>query len=163
IFLGKVHPLAVSGVGGKFFYRDEREVDDHVYVTFEFPGPGYFHKDKDGNPTRQVKDADDRVVVTYSSINTNTFEPYGEAVVAHRAAWGGGGGAPAMPTPERDPNAKAGARPTGTAVSSAGGGKPALESSGSTGAVAPPTLVAGAPVSRGYTEEMAHFAFCVRE
>jgi predicted dehydrogenase len=163
IFLGKVHPLAVSGVGGKFFYRDEREVDDHVYVTFEFPGPGYFRKDNDGKPTREVKDADDRVVVTYSSINTNTFEPYGECVMGHKATLVVEAEATALLIPERDPNAKAGDRPTGAAVSSAGGGKPALESSGSTGAVAPPTLVAGAPVSRGYTEEMAHFAFCVRE
>jgi predicted dehydrogenase len=162
IFLGKVHPLAVSGVGGKFFYRDEREVDDHVYVTFEFPGPNYYRKDKDGKPTHEVHDAEDRVVVTYSSINTNTFEPYGECVMGHKATLVVEAEATAMLIPERDPNAKAGQSPTGAAVSSAGGGKPAMESSGSTGAVAPPTLVAGAPVSRGYTEEMAHFAFCVR-
>ncbi len=41
IFLGKVHPLAVSGVGGKYFYKDDRDCDDHVYVTFEFPGKNY--------------------------------------------------------------------------------------------------------------------------
>src|SRR5204862_6618164 len=48
IFLGKVHPLAVSGVGGKMFYHDDREVEDHVFVTFEFPGANYFVKDKNG-------------------------------------------------------------------------------------------------------------------
>ena len=35
-------PLAVQGVGGKFFYgpgRNDRESDDGVFVTFEFPGP----------------------------------------------------------------------------------------------------------------------------
>src|SRR6202023_1626769 len=47
IFLGKVHPLAVSGVGGKMYYHDEREVDDHVFVTFEFPGPNHY-SDKEG-------------------------------------------------------------------------------------------------------------------
>src|SRR5579863_2158939 len=52
IFLGKVHPLAVMGYGGRNFYRvkgvgskdkqnDHREIDDHVYVTLEFPGPHY--------------------------------------------------------------------------------------------------------------------------
>ena len=46
IFLGKVHPLAVSGVGGKYFYQDDREVDDHVFVTFEFPGKNYCASDK---------------------------------------------------------------------------------------------------------------------
>src|SRR5207249_7327477 len=55
IFLGKVHPLAVTGVGGKYFYRDDREVDDHVFVTFEFPGPNYFR----GPDTHEVKDKDD--------------------------------------------------------------------------------------------------------
>ena len=41
IFLGKKHPLTVSGVGGKFFYSDDREVEDHVFCTFEFPGRRY--------------------------------------------------------------------------------------------------------------------------
>ncbi|MEO6808886.1 MAG: Gfo/Idh/MocA family oxidoreductase, partial [Isosphaeraceae bacterium] len=37
IFLNKQHPIAVSGVGGKFFFDDDRECDDHVFCTFEFP------------------------------------------------------------------------------------------------------------------------------
>ena len=44
IFLGHVHPLAVQGVGGKFFYgpgRNDRESDDGVFVTFEFPGTNH--------------------------------------------------------------------------------------------------------------------------
>ena len=48
IFLGKKHPLAVTGIGGTFFYKDGREVDDHVFTIFEFPrqgreGPGGGH------------------------------------------------------------------------------------------------------------------------
>jgi predicted dehydrogenase len=79
IFLGKVHPLAVSGFGGKLFYRDEREIDDHVFVTFEFPG-----KNHPKYPGGGGKDQDDKVVVTYSSINTNSFEPYGACVMGTR-------------------------------------------------------------------------------
>src|SRR5438552_11692856 len=68
IFLNKVHPLAVSGVGTKSFYRDEykdheREVDDHVFVTFEFPGPNYYELDAQANRTSVTKDKDDVVVV----------------------------------------------------------------------------------------------------
>ena len=48
IFLGKKHPLAVTGIGGTFFYTDGREVDDHVFVTFEFPGKDF----KPGTRTR---------------------------------------------------------------------------------------------------------------
>ncbi len=69
IFLGKKHPLAVTGIGGTYFYTDGREVDDHVFVTFEFPGMDYVPGEKDKG---------DHVVVTYSSINTNAFENYGE-------------------------------------------------------------------------------------
>jgi predicted dehydrogenase len=166
IFLGKVHPLAVQGVGGKFFYRDERESDDHVFVTFEFPGPNYWDKDKDGHPTDKVHDAEDRVVVTYSSINTNTFEPYGECVMGNQATLVVEKEESIMLYPERDPNKKAGDRATGATVTTAGGGKAAVESSGSTGALGPAISVPGTagtgPVSRGYTEEMEHFAYCVR-
>ena len=79
IFLGKKHPLAVQGYGGKNFYgvqgvgskdkqQDDREIDDHIYVTFEFPGPHY------------EQDPKDICIVTYSSISTNRLEPYGETV-----------------------------------------------------------------------------------
>src|SRR5690606_36207460 len=45
IFLGKVHPVAVQGYGGKNFYglegvgtadkqKDDREIDDAIYLTF---------------------------------------------------------------------------------------------------------------------------------
>ena len=70
IFLGKKHPLAVTGIGGTFFYTDGREVDDHVFVNFEFPG----HTDSEH----------DRVVVSYSSIVTNEFDKYGEELMGTR-------------------------------------------------------------------------------
>ena len=68
------------------------------------------------------------------------------------------------------PNKKPGeAKPTGVTVATSGGGKPALESSGSTGALEPAKAQAkgqealgSGPVSRGYREEMEHFAYCIR-
>jgi predicted dehydrogenase len=173
IFLGKVHPLAVSGVGTKSFYRDEyrsgdREVDDHVFVSFEFPGPDYYEKDSDGKPiTTKVKDKDSVVVVTYSSINTNSFEPYGECVMGSRATMVVENEQSIMLFPERNPYKKPGEdKPTSVTVASAGGGKPTTEASATTGALAPAKVGQNAlgpvPVSRGYTEEMAHFAYCVR-
>jgi len=162
IFLGKVHPLHVSGVGGKFFYRDEREIEDHVFVTFEFPGKHYY---KPG--TREVNDKDDIVVVTYSSINTNAAEPYGETVMGSRATLTVENEQTAMLYPERDPNKKAGDRSLVMTVTSSGGGKPAVDSTATTGLAGPASGVgagAAAPgkVSRGYREEMEHFAYCVR-
>ncbi|MFM7592635.1 MAG: gfo/Idh/MocA family oxidoreductase, partial [Isosphaeraceae bacterium] len=55
----------MQGYGGSYFYKVGRQVDDHVFTAFEFPG----------------KDKNDRVIVTYSSINTNAFEKYGEEVM----------------------------------------------------------------------------------
>jgi len=173
IFLRSVHPLAVQGVGGKFYYNDDeqggryepgRQADDAVFVTFEFPGPDYYKKDADGKPTSEVKHKEDIVVVTYSSVNTNSFEKYGECVMGSHGTLVVEEEKDIMLFPAKNPNKKAGDKPTGSSVATAGGGKAAVESSGTSGAQAPvavPGTSAG-PVSRGYTEEMAHFAHCVR-
>ena len=154
IFLGKKHPLAVTGVGGTFFYTDGREVDDHVFVTFEFPGKEY----EVGKP-----DKGDHVVVTYSSINTNAFEKYGEMLMGTRGTmivedekeillYKEGGGSP-------------GARSTSIAIEKGAGGKPVIEASPSTAGPSTATALGGLAtndVSRGYREELEHFAFCIR-
>ena len=58
IFLGHIHPIAVTGVGGKYFYGkppsdgetndygfqtnwNDRDCDDHVSLTYEFPGKNH--------------------------------------------------------------------------------------------------------------------------
>ena len=58
----------------------------------------------------------------------------------------------------------AAARSTVTSLASAGGGKPALETSGSTAASAALVgpITAASSVSRGYREELEHFAYCIR-
>jgi predicted dehydrogenase len=165
IFLGKVHPLAVSGVGGKIFYHDDREVDDHVFVTFEFPGPSYY-ADKDH---KAIKDKNDLVVVTYSSINTNSFEKYGECVMGSHGTMVVEEESTVMLFPERNPNKPASDGKGMSVTVATATGKPVIDSSGSTGALDPvKALAAGqaalgtAPPSRGYREEMEHFAYCVR-
>ncbi len=152
IFLGKVKPLAVSGFGGKLFYRDDREVDDHVFVTFEFPGKDY------------AKDKDDKVVVTYSSINTNSFEGYGECLMGSRGT---------MIVQQEEsvmmyPDAGIASRSMTMTVSSSGASKPTVDAGPSPGGASAAQAVAvaqqslSAPPSRGYREEMEDFAYCVR-
>jgi predicted dehydrogenase len=168
IFLGKVHPLAVSGIGTRSFYRDqyregEREADDHVFVTFEFPGPNYFRPG-----TRDIQDKDDVVVVTYSSVNTNSFESYGECVMGTRGTMVVEMEQNIQLYMERDPNNRDSGSPRSTAVTVAttAAGKPVLDATSSQGGA----VKAGgdepgsklAPISRGYREEMEHFACCVR-
>jgi predicted dehydrogenase len=154
IFLGKVHPTAVTGIGGTFFYDDNREVDDHVFVTFEFP-------------TRDDPDAKghDRVVVTYSSINTNRFENYGEMVYGTRGTMVVEGEKEILLYKEADANTgSAGGKGTYVTVENKGG-KPTVETSpslaGASGPAVPGTAWDEAP-SRGYREELEHFAYCIR-
>jgi predicted dehydrogenase len=160
IFLGKQRPIAVTAVGGKHFYHDDREVEDHVYCIYEFPGKNY---DRSKGPDATTNDI---VIVTYSSISTNSFEKYGECIMGSKGTlvveeeqtamlYGGAGAATAQ-------------RGTGVTVTTTGG-RPALDASSSTDAPGPrrdaaageAALGVGLP-SRGYREEMEHLAYCIR-
>src|SRR5579875_3009307 len=120
IFLGHVHPLAVSGVGVRSFFgpgRNDRDIDDHVFATYEFPGKNY------------AQDKNDVVVVTYSSISTNGFENYGECVMGSRGTLIVEKEESVMLFPENEPGkAKTPPRGTEVGVSATGKGEPVLES-----------------------------------
>ena len=161
IFLGKVHPIACQGYGGRNFYgvkgigdekqqADKREIDDHVYMTFEFPGPHY------------AEDQNDVVIVTYSSLNTNRMEPYGEIVFGSRGTLYMQQEQEAILFKEASPDSGGGGLEQRLWVIDEGAG-PVLQASES---LAPATREAvdanSGVVSRGYTEEMEHFAYCVR-
>ncbi|MDY3558049.1 Gfo/Idh/MocA family oxidoreductase [Gemmata sp. JC673] len=169
IILGHVHPLAVMGVGGKFFYgpgRNDRESDDGVFVTFEFPGPKHPKAHKGGT------DENDVVVVTFTSFNTNEFEGYGEWVMGSKGTMFLDKEGEVYLWREKDKTRKGdtGGRDTKVTVSGAGGGKPVMEATstwGGGGASGAPTKTAGGgPVwdsaVRGYRTELEHFAFCLR-
>ena len=154
IFLGKKHPLSITAVGGTHFYQDNREVEDHVYCIYEFPG-------KDFDVNNRASRKNDIVTVTYSSISTNGFEPYGECVMGTKGTL----------VVETEQNAYLyGIAGRSTEVTAnAAGGRPVLDASSST---APAERQAGAtgqnsighnPPSRGYREEMEHFAYCIRQ
>jgi len=166
IILGHVHPLAVSGIGGKFFYgpgRNDRESDDGVFVTYEFPGPNHPKGAKKG------KDENDIVIVTYSSFNTNSFEDYGECVMGSRGTMILSKEAEVYLYKEPEPGkANSGGRDTKVTVST--GGKGAVMASTSTWGGGGGAAISKAPGAsawdsavRGYRTEMEHFAFCVRE
>jgi predicted dehydrogenase len=161
IFLGKVHPLAVSGVGLKCYYNDDREIEDHVYCTYEFPG-------KDYQKTRPVRDPDTRlpnynptVAVTYSSVTTNAFENYGECVMGSKGTLVVQSESEAMLYPPAFSG-----RSTSVTVTTQSSGQPVLDSWGSLpapGAASSTPRNAGvATYSRGYREEMEHLAYCIR-
>lgn len=168
IFLGKVHPIAVTGFGGKNFYgipgvgpedkwNDNREIDDQIFVIFEFPGSEY-----DANDPNKKRD---KCIVTYSSINTNKFEPYGEIVYGTRGTMFMKTEKEAMLWKEEGRGSTGGGPDQRLWVvsGSASGGGPALEAYETNSG---PKEAAGTDwatnVSRGYTEEMEHFAYAIR-
>src|SRR5207244_7791587 len=111
------------------------------------------------------------VVVTYSSVNTNSFEPYGECVMGSRASMLVQQEQEVMLFPERNPNRPAAVSKDMTVtVATASATKPSVDSTMSTGALEPAKALATGQASlfkeapsRGYREEMEHFAYCVRK
>ncbi|MCA9037281.1 MAG: Gfo/Idh/MocA family oxidoreductase [Planctomycetaceae bacterium] len=161
IFLGKVHPVAVQGYGGKNFYgieglgpkdkwTDDREIDDQIFVTFEFPGKLY------------EKNQNDISVVTYSSMNTNSWEPYGEAIFGSRGTIVMKTEKEALLYKEPSRNSPGGVEQRIWVVNSQGDG-PALDSyeTGAPSAAANADAGMGPKISRGYREEMEHFCYCI--
>ena len=180
IFLGKVHPIAVQGYGGRNFYgvkgvgsidkqQDTREIDDHIYVTFEFPGPNHPETRAQKGQSTEGSDPNDKAIVTYSSINTNRFEPYGETVFGSRGTLIMKAEKEALLYKEEGRLSKGGGpdqRIWVVAGSGEGGGGVALEAYETTSGSAAPASTGtdwATSLSRGYTEEMEHFAYCIRE
>jgi predicted dehydrogenase len=141
----KVKPLTVTAVGNRSIFPADREIDDHVYCMYEYPAPGY---DEDKNK---------KIVVTYSSINGNGFGGYGEVVLGTKGTL--------VLEQERDVMLyKDSSKDTRVTVAKAKDGTPTLDTteSGGGGYAAGAGGAASAPPSRGYTEEMEHWAWCIR-
>jgi predicted dehydrogenase len=142
----KVKPLTVTAMGNRSIFPADREVDDHVYCMYEYPAPGY------------EEDSNKKIVVTYSSINGNGFGGYGEVVMGTQGTL--------ILENERDVMLyKDSARDTRVTVKKGKDGSPALDTTESGGGGAVAASSSGdpkAPPSRGYTEEMEHWAWCIR-
>jgi predicted dehydrogenase len=164
----KAHPLSVHAVGGRHTFPLDRQAEDHVYCTFEFPGPGYDpsfpvgYYDKAMNypdPAKGIpawdEDPNKRIVVTYSSINGNGFGGYGETVMGTK-------GTLILDREQEVLLYKDAETTTRVGVKDDKGG-PTLDTqaSGKGPAVAKAAAATG-PVSRGYTEEIEHWAWCIR-
>jgi predicted dehydrogenase len=145
----KAKPLSVTGVGGRHVFPADRDCDDHVYCTFEFPAPGYYKGD-----TFEVDDPNKKIVVTYSSINGNGFGGYGEVVM----------GTLGTLILEQEQDAmlfKGSATTTRIEVKDSGKG-PAMDTYETGGGAAVAQAAAGGNTSRGYREEIEHWAWCIR-
>ena len=174
----KVHPLSVHAVGGLHIMPVDREVGDHVYCMYEFPGPeydksfdvGYYDRVLDF-PAKKKNSAGDlertgpvagfdtdpnrKVVVTYSSINGNGFGGWGEVVMGTKGTLILDKETDVLLYRNSDTSSKVG-------VAKQAGGY-ALDTSASGDYSAPVAQAADSgPVSRGYREQIEHWAYCIR-
>lgn len=142
----KVQPLRVQAMGQRCLFPEDRDCEDHVYCTFEFPGPQYH------------EDPNKRITVTYSSINGNGFGGYGETVFGTQGTL----------ILEREQDVmlyKGAATTTNVTVGKGGSAGPTLDTTASGGGPAAKlgsSAIGSGPVSRGYTEEIEHWAWCIR-
>src|SRR3954451_10248325 len=144
-----VHPLTVTGSGNRSVFPADRDCDDHVYCTFEFPGKEYY---KPG--THEVADANKKTVVTYSSINGNGYGGYGEIVFGTKGTL--------ILEQEKDAMLFKGSDTSTKIEGSHKGGKAAMETYETGGGAAVAQAASAGPVSRGYKEEIEHWAWCIR-
>jgi predicted dehydrogenase len=147
----KVLPLSVNATGGVHLLEaNKRECEDHVYCFFEFPGKGYY----EDYEKQIVKDPNRKIVVTYSSINGNGFGGYGEVVMGDKGTL--------VLAQEQEVMVFKGSD-TATEVTVKKDAKSGVLDTTASG---PPQLAQQATtigeVSKGYQEEMEHFAWCVR-
>jgi predicted dehydrogenase len=162
----KVYPLTVHAIGGRHTFPSDRDADDHVYCAFEFPGQGYDYRfdvgyrdvvnqypdEKLGIPD-YLGDSNKKIVVTYSSINGNGFGGYGECVMGTKGTLVLDKEAEVMLYPRQGTYVKARVK--------AKGGSAALDTSASGDSAPAKTAEGSGPVSRGYREEIEHWAWCI--
>jgi len=152
IFIAAMHggkkqlPLSVAAAGNRPLFPPDREVDDHVYCLIEFPAPGYDEKD----PIARRK----RIGVQYASINGNGFGGYGEMVFGTKGTL--------MLDREKEAMLfKAGPASSKVKVKKGAGGPTMDTQASGDDQSAAVGKMATQNISRGYTEEIEHWAWCI--
>jgi len=157
IFIAAVHggkkqlPLSVVAAANRPLFPPDREIEDHVYCVFEFPAPGYEPNDPHA--------AQKKIGVQYASINGNGFGGYGETVF-------GSDGTLLLETENEALLYRTHQTLSKTKVVAVKGSsdKPAAlkvdeEGDSESAAIGALALM---PAERGYTEELEHWAWCIR-
>lgn len=166
-----VHPLTVHALGGRHLFPGDRDADDHVYCMLEYPGQGYDYQFPVGyrDEVNQVPDpvhgippwdpqrhSNKKIVMTYSSINGCGYGGYGEVVMGTTASLVLEREQDVMLLSNQNLTARIGIR---------GDARSAAIDTSASGDPAPARAAARAAgkVSRGYREEIEHWAWCVRQ
>ncbi len=162
----KAHPLTIHAVGGRHIFPYDRDAEDHVYCMYEFPGPGYdakfdpgYRDPIDGVPSPDgipdyAENPNKKIVVTYSSINGNGWGGYGETVMGTK-------GTLLLEKEQEVMLFEKSSTYTKVGVKDDKGGA-VLDTQASGAAPVAKAAQGGGPVSRGYQEEIEHWAWCIR-
>jgi len=150
IFIAAVHggkkqfPLCVMAAANRPIFGQDRDVNDHVCCIFEFPAPDYDPKDEQG---RRKK-----IGVQYASINGNGYGGYGEMVFGTKGTL----------LLEREKEAMLYRGPSASKIKTGKGSGPTMDTQASGEAQTAEAAGPTAEVSRGYTEQLEHWAWCIR-
>ncbi|MCL2349211.1 MAG: Gfo/Idh/MocA family oxidoreductase [Planctomycetaceae bacterium] len=146
----KQHPLSVVAAGVRNIFPLDRDADDHVHCLYEYPAKGYDPNDELGSQKK--------ITVAYSSINGNGFGGYGETVFGTKGTM----------VVESEKEAflyrTAGVNEKTEIVKNTKGELDIAntdEGDPLSAAVALQSL--WGDISRGYSEEIEHWAWCIRE
>ncbi|MDH3717560.1 MAG: hypothetical protein OES79_05505, partial [Planctomycetota bacterium] len=142
----KARPLSVTAAGGRHLFPHDRDIDDHVYCSFEFPAPQY---DPQKAPEKKI-------VVSYSSINGNGYGGYGETVLGTKGTL----------ILDKEKEVLLYQKWDTSRYVRVGGSqqKPGLvESSRNSADSRLGREALDRPISRGYTEEIEHWAWAIRQ
>jgi predicted dehydrogenase len=157
----KKHPISVGAVGNRPVFPQDRDIEDHVYCVFEFPSKGYDPKDEEGKKKK--------VGVQYSSINGNGFGGYGETVYGTEGTLIIDREQEALLYKVAATTDKMKLSSKKVKVGDKEVEKPVLdaapdgdEEATALGMMAMTSSDEGGKVSRGYTEELEHWAWCIR-
>ncbi|MDR2761202.1 MAG: Gfo/Idh/MocA family oxidoreductase [Planctomycetaceae bacterium] len=158
----KQHPLSVSATATRTIFPNnlnetpiDRDVDDHVHCVYDYAAPNY---DKNDELGKQRK-----ITVAYSSINGNGFGGYGETVLGTKASIVIESEKEAMLYDRAEVNQK-------TKITTKGTGdkrqlnitRPGDGNEGDPLSAAIALQATFGDISRGYCEEIEHWAFCIR-
>jgi predicted dehydrogenase len=154
IFISAAHksgekqlPLSVTATANRPLFPVDRDVEDHVYCIIEFPAPDYDPNDR----YARLK----KIGVQYASINGNGFGGYGETVFGTKGTL--------ILEREQEAMLFEGSDTSSRIEVSKGDGGPTLDTQESGAQQAAVGKMATQEVSRGYTEEEEHWAWCIRE
>jgi len=140
----KQHPLSVAAMANRPLFGADREANDHVACIFEFPSPGYDPEDE--NARRK------KIGVQYASINGNGFGGYGEMVF----------GTEGTLILEREQEAMLYRGPGSSTIKAGKSGGPTMDTQASGAVQTASDTGPTRQVSRGYTEQLEHWAWCIR-